>query len=494
MRGVLEVRCASLAAVALTLGALAGCAGFGDARPTRHLAAVSGTAHSLPAMHGQWPAQDWADQFGDPQLGALTREAVAGSPTLQAALARLASARALADGARSGLYPEIGIQGGFTRERISETDTLRGTPLAGRWVDQAQLSGALSYDLDFWGRHRAELQAALSGVSEAEAEAESAKLVLTTGVARVYTRLATLYALRDVTTQTIDQRRELATLGRERLVAGLDTQVGTTLQDADLAGAEADLTRLDDDIAVARHQIAALLGKGPDRGLAIARPVLLSMSASQPVARLPDDAHIGLLSRRPDLVAARWRVEAASKDIEVARTAFLPDVTLNAMAGLTTITPADFLLGASRAFAFGPSLHLPVFEGGRLRADLHGRYAAYDAAVADYNQTLIQALRDTADTVDGLQSTATEIAQRQQALQLADHAYQLAARRWQAGLVNQLAVLAAQSELLARRRDVAQLQGQRLDLQFRLIWTLGGGYEGHPPVASLNEPASANTP
>ncbi|WP_235844722.1 efflux transporter outer membrane subunit [Cupriavidus agavae] len=477
-----------------TTAALAGCAAFGDARTTQRLAPVSDAARSLPAQHGQWPAQDWADQFGDPQLGALTREALAGSPTLQAALARLASARALAEGARSGLYPHAGIEGGFHRERISETDTLRGTPLAGRWVDQAQLSGTLSYDLDFWGRHRAALQAALSGVSEADAEAQSAKLVLTTGVARVYARLATLFALRDVTAQTIDQRRELARVGRQRLAAGLDTQVGLTLQDADLAGAEADLTRIDDEIAVVRHQLAALLGKGPDRGLAIARPVLLSGAARKPVAGLPDDARIGLLSRRPDLVAARWRVEAASKDIEVARTAFLPDISLNAMAGLTTITPSDFLLGASRAFSFGPSLHLPVFEGGRLRADLHGRYAAYDAAVADYNQTLTQALRDTADTVDGLQATGTEITQRQHALQLADHAYALAARRWQAGLVNQLAVLAAQSEVLAQRQQVAQLQGQRLDLQFRLIWTLGGGYAGHPPVAGTAAPASTQMP
>ena len=470
-----------VAAAVLTTLALTGCAAFDHSHPAQTLAPVTETAQSLPAQHGQWPAQDWIDRFGDPQLAALAREAVAGSPTLQAAQARVEAARAAAEGARSGLYPDVDIRGGVSRQRISETDLLGATPLSGRWINQVQLSSGLTYDLDFWGKHRSALQAALSGVREAEAESQAARLLLTTGVARVYARLATLYALRDITTQTIAQRRELSALGKARLVAGLDTQVGITLQDADLASAEADLTHIDDGIELTRHQLAALLGKGPDRGLAITRPVLLTRSAGQPVPALPDDARIGLLSRRPELVAARWRVEAASKDIEVARAEFLPDVTLSAMAGLTTITPSDFLLGASRAFAFGPSLRLPVFEGGRLRANLHGRFAEYDAAVADYNQTLTNALRETADAVGSLQAVATETTQRQRALALAEHAYALAAGRWQAGLVNQLAVLTAQDSVLAQQRQVAQLQGQQLDLDFQLVWTLGGGYVGQLP-------------
>lgn len=478
-----------VAAAVLTTLALAGCAAFDHSHTTQTPARVTGTARSLPAQHGQWPAQDWIDRFGDPQLGALAREAVAGSPTLQAAQARVEAARAVADGARSGLYPDVEIRGGVSRQRISETDLLGATALSGRWINQVQLSSGLSYDLDFWGKHRNALQAATSGVREAEAERQAAQLLLTTGVARVYARLATLYALRDITTQTIAQRRALSALGKARLVAGLDTQVGTTLQDADLASAEADLTHIDDTLALTRHQIAALLGKGPDRGLAITRPVLLRRSDGMPMAGLPDDARIGLLSRRPDLVAARWRVEAAAKDIDVARAEFLPDVTLSAMAGLTTITPSDFLLGASRAFAFGPSLRLPVFEGGRLRANLHGRYADYDAAVADYNQTLANALRDTADVVSGLQAVAAETAQRQQAQALAEHAYALASGRWQAGLANQLAVLTAQDSVLVQQRQVAQLKGQQLDLQFQLVWTLGGGYVGQLPDHAAGQAA-----
>ncbi|PWK35643.1 efflux transporter outer membrane subunit [Cupriavidus plantarum] len=481
----LAPRWTAWAAIAFIVLALGGCADFGAGRTTQTLAPVSGTARSLPAEHGAWPDASWVDRFGDPQLRTLVDEAVADSPTLQAAMARVEAARALAQGARSGLYPHVDVQGGIARERISETDVLRGTSLAGKWFDQVHLSAGLTYDLDFWGKHRSALQSALSTVREADAEQQSARLLLSTSVARVYARLATLYAVRDVTATTIAQRRDLAGLERARHVAGLDTQVGITLQSASVASIEAELTQLDDAIDVTRHQIAALMGKGPDRGLAIARPTLLVAPQGAPhdgpqagpFDRLPDDARIGLLSRRPDLVAARWRVEAASKDIETAKAEFLPDISVSAMGGLTTITPSDFLLGASRAFSFGPSVTLPVFEGGKLRADLHGRYAQYDAAVADYNQTLVDALRETADTVGSLHAVATARTQQAQALELSRQAWALATDRWHVGLADQLTVLDAQTAVLAAQRQAAQLRGQQVDLMMALVWNLGGGYE-----------------
>lgn len=463
----------------LVTALLTGCASTGNAGPRTSLMPVAQASASLPQEHGDWPDDQWAARFGDPQLQALTAEAVAHSPSLQAAMARVEAARALADQVRSGLYPQLGVEGGFTRERVSQTDTLRGTPLAGRWFDQARLSGVLSYDVDFWGKHREALRSALSEVRVAEAEQQAARLLLTTSVARVYVNLATQYALRDVLSETMQQRQALAHLTQARLGAGLDTEVTSALQHAGVASLDAQLTQTDDDIALTRHQLAALLGKGPDRGLAIGRPQLLAARTTS--QRLPDDARLGLLSRRPDLVAAKWRVEAASRGINVARAAFLPDITLNAMAGLTTITPSDFLLGASRAFSFGPALTLPVFEGGRLRANLAGQYAAYDAAVADYNQTLTDALRETADAVGSLHSVQTEIDQQGRALGLAEHAWQLARARWQAGLADQIAALDAEAVVLDQRQQAVQLRSKNADLQIALIWSLGGGYLGELP-------------
>lgn len=400
---------------------------------------------------------------------------------MQAAQARVEAASAVVEQARSGLFPELEIQGGLNRTRVSQTDTLRGTPLAGRWYDQIRMSGVLSYDIDFWGKHRDALRAALSEVRVADAEQQAAKLLLTTSVARVYARLATEYALHDVLSETLKQRQALAQLAQVRLDAGLDTEVTTALQHAGVASVAAQLTEVADSIDISRRQLAALMGKGPDRGMSIRRPELLSGPGQASANRLPDDARIGLLARRPDLVAARWRVEAASRNIDVARAEFLPDISLNAMAGMTTITPSDFLLGASRAFSFGPALTLPVFEGGRLRANLKGRYAAYDAAVADYNQTLADALKETADSVGSLNSVRTEIDQQAIALELAEHAWRLAQSRWQAGLVDQIVALTAEASVLDQRQTSVRLQGRDVDLQISLVWSLGGGFTGDLP-------------
>ncbi|HBO78038.1 MAG TPA: RND transporter, partial [Cupriavidus sp.] len=325
---------------------------------------------------------------------------------------------------------------------------------------------------DFWGKNRDALEAALSDDRSMEAESQAARLMLTTSIARSYNRLAALFAQRDVAERAIAQRRDLTDLSRQRLAAGLDTQVETTQARATVASAQTELQAIDEEIALARNQIAALLGKGPDRGLQITRPTLLA----NPTPQLPDDLTIGLIGRRPDLVAARWRVEATSKDISVAKKEFLPDVTLTAFAGLASLDPANLLMSVSRTFGFGPTLRLPIFEGGRLRANLKGKYAQYDIAVASYNQTLVDALREAADTVISIRSVDQQIKTQREALELAEHAYSLATTRYKAGLGTQLTVLNAESTVLQQRRQATDLQARRLDLQMGLIKALGGGY------------------
>lgn len=470
----------ALAAVAVS--ALAGCAAFGDAHGTQALRdpATLASATTLPSQSGQWPAMDWIDQFNDPQLRALVDEGVADSPNLQVAFARVEASRALADASRSALYPHVDFEGSLVRQRYSEKDLFGGTPLAGSWQNQSRLQAGLSYDFDFWGRNRAALEAALSEDRAAEAESQASRLMLATAIARNYARLAALYAQRDVAQRAIDQRSDLTTLSRQRLAAGLDTQVETTQARGTVAASRTELQRVDEDIALARNQLAALLGKGPDRGLAITRPTLLA----QATPTLPDDVAIGLIGRRPDLVAARWRVESMSKDIDVARAEFLPNISLTAFAGLAALDPSNLLMGASRTFGFGPSLRLPVFEGGKLRANLKGRYAQYDVAVATYNQTLVDALRETADVMTSIRSVDMQIDSQRDALDLAEHAYQLATTRYRAGLGTQLTVLNAESNVLQQRRLSTDLQARRLDLQMGLMKALGGGYRDPEPAPS----------
>lgn len=175
-------------------------------------------------------------------------------------------------------------------------------------------------------------------------------------------------------------------------------------------------------------------------------------------------------------MAARWRVEATAKDINVAKAQFLPDISLTAFLGLASIAPENLLLGNARQLGIGPALRLPIFEGGKLRANLRGKYAGYDAAVASYNQTLTEALHDTADQITSLHSIDTQIDIQRTALAEAERAYSLARTRYGAGLGTQLTVLNAESTVLQQRRLAALLQARRLDAQMALIKALGGGY------------------
>ncbi len=479
-------RAGSLALTVLAAAVLAGCAALGNSHSTQTVADAGTLASSqtFTNEHGQWPTQDWVDQFHDPQLRALVDEAIQGNPSLQVAFARLAASRAMADATRAALYPGVNFEGSIVRQRFSETDLFEGTPLAGSWQNQSRLQLGFAWDLDFWGKNRDALEAALSDDRAIEAESQASRLLLTTSVARGYNRLAALYAQRDVAERAIAQRRDLTDLSRQRLAAGLDTQVETTQARGTVAAAQTDLQRVDEEIALARNQIAALLGKGPDRGLQIAKPTLLANATPT----LPDDLTIGLIARRPDLVAARWRVEAASKDISVAKKEFLPDVTLNAFAGFASLDPSNLLMGMSRTFGFGPTLKLPIFEGGRLRANLKGKYAQYDIAAASYNQTLVDALRETADIVISIRSVDQQIQTQREALDLAEHAYSLATTRYKAGLGTQLTVLNAESNVLQQRRLATDLQARRLDLQMGLMKTLGGGYQ--EPDAATHGAAS----
>lgn len=468
-------RTGSLALTVLAAAVLAGCAALGDSHSTQSMMPAESVAspQTFANEHGQWPSQDWVDQFRDPQLRALVDEAVKDNPNLQVAFARLEASRAMADATRAALYPSVDFEGSLVRQRFSATDLFEGTPLAGSWQNQSRLQFGLSWDLDFWGKNRDALEAALSDDRAMAAESQAARLMLTTSIARSYNRLAALYAQRDVAERAIAQRRDLTDLSRQRLAAGLDTQVETTQARGTVAAAQTDLQRVDEEIALARNQIAALLGKGPDRGLQLSKPTLLANATPQ----LPDDLTIGLIARRPDIVAARWRVEAASKDISVAKKEFLPDVTLTAFAGLASLDPANLLMSVSRTFGVGSTLKLPIFEGGRLRANLKGKYAQYDIAAASYNQTLVDALRETADTVTSIRSVDQQIKTQREALELAEHAYSLSTTRYKAGLGTQLTVLNAESNVLQQRRLATDLQARRLDLQMGLMKALGGGYQ-----------------
>ncbi|HOI65656.1 MAG TPA: efflux transporter outer membrane subunit, partial [Thiomonas arsenitoxydans] len=225
-------------------------------------------------------------------------------------------------------------------------------------------------------------------------------------------------------------------------------------------------------ITQARNLLAALTGQGPQ-----ATATLAPQLAALPTLNLPDTLPASLIGRRADIVAARWQVEAALHGVKAARAAFYPDINLTAFAGFSALGFSQWLTGGSQTLGVGPALTLPIFEGGALRAQLRGKSAQADAAIAQYNGTLVDAVHEVADAIAARQSIGQQIAQQQQALDAAQDALRLVDQRYKAGLSNYLTVLTVQSSVLKLQQAGVDLKAQALADDVALIRALGGGYD-----------------
>ncbi|SAK74774.1 RND efflux system outer membrane lipoprotein [Caballeronia arationis] len=468
--------CASRGALAVAVAALAlaGCANYSGISSDKQLTAPESleSTQSLPAQGGQWPSFDWATQFGDPQLPQLIDEALAGSPSIAQAQARIGKASSYIESSRSSLYPKVTGQYSWTRELYS-ANALFPPPYGGTWYSENNALVSATWELDLWGKNRARLNMAVSQEKSAEADMQQARVTLAASVARTYNQLALLYALRDVAQREIANRDNVGRITNGRVTAGLDTNVERRTAEGNIATSQSNLTELDGQITTVRYQLGALLGKGPDRGLQIAKPVV----NPQIVISLPDNVPADLVSRRPDIVAARWQVEAATQNVKEAKAEFFPDINLAAAFGFDAFGWSKFLTASSRQIQAGPAIHLPIFDAGYLRSQLKGRYADFDLDIANYNQTLINALNDVATQVAAIRSLDRQMGDAERALDAATHAYDLAVIRYKAGLSPQLQVLSADENRLANEQTVTNLKMRRRDLQIGLIKALGGGFD-----------------
>ena len=430
------------------------------------------------ATAGEWPGGKWWAVFGDAQLDRLIDEALAGSPALRIAQARIAQARALVDAALASASP--GVTGGFdlTRQRFSLSGTVP-PPVAGTTRTTDRLAVDFSYEIDYAGRYDAAIAAARASVSAADADAYAARLSLSSAVARAYFQFQSLFALRAISGRELAQAAKRIELTRQRFAAGLDTEAAVTRAEAAPPELRAGIEQLEAAIALARNQLAALTGQGPDRGLGIG-PASAPAVANATSHALPDNLPLDLLGRRPDLAAARWRAEAATREIEVARLRFLPNVNLVAFAGAASLGLDRLLAAGSMIAGTGPAIRLPLFSAGNLQAALSGREADYDLAVARYNEVLIDAVREVADQVQARRALEAERRERASVLEATDRTRRLAEDRYRAGIANYLEVLDAEAPLYSLQRADADLRARALQAEVSLYRALGGGYKEGP--------------
>jgi NodT family efflux transporter outer membrane factor (OMF) lipoprotein len=463
----------TLLSSALLAAGLSACVSSGDIRSTAHIRSPAelSSAIALPAQGGQWPAIDWPTSIGGPALQSLVDEALAANPTLQISAARIAAAQALADATRAAAGPTVGGSFISTYQRYTENGIIP-PPLAGALRSDNQLALSVSYDLDFWGRHAAELRAVLAQGKAVEAEQYSARLMLASAVAHSWMQMHRQVQQLDLIARQQTVRLKLNDLTVRRIAAGLDNQSDNQIAQVQLQNLRTEQAQWQEALALSRNQLAALLGQGPDRGLSIALPDVAPL-AELP---LPDALPLALLGRRADIVAARWYVEALQGDIDTARTDFYPNINLSAFAGLSSLGLSNLISSGSAIAGVGPAIRLPIFEGGSLRARLKGKVATYDRAVATYNQTLTDALHDVADQVQSLRGAEQQQEHQRLAVQAASNVLRLSEQRQRVGTVNQLQVLASEAVLLQQRRTELDASLRMSDLRISLIKALGGGF------------------
>jgi NodT family efflux transporter outer membrane factor (OMF) lipoprotein len=414
-------------------------------------------------------SDNWWTAFGDPQLDALVAAALKDNPTLAVALARVREAQSQLSATRAATYPQVTLDGNEMRERFSKNYIIP-PPYGGttQWIGTVQAN--ISWSLDLFGKEQAQVDRAAATAHAADLSATAARLMLAGSVTEAYIALSRAYVLIDVAEDTVRQRESVLALTNGRVHAGLDTIASQKQAEALLAMAREDLIQARANRELAVHQIAALIGRGAD-AYDIARPKPAAEALSLPTT-LPAD----LLARRADIAAAKARIDAAFQGREVARKAFYPDINLLGLAGWAAIGLGPMFSASALQYGGGAAIHLPIFDAGKLRADYAGATAGLDEAVANYNETVVAAVRQAADAVTQLRAVEGQAEQQRAALAAAEASFDLAQRRYRSGLNPQQNVLDAQSILIQARRQYAALSSDEASARVALVMAVGGGF------------------
>lgn len=430
--------------------------------------ALGKTISEAPVM--AWPTEHWWHVYGDAQLNRLIEKSLHDHPDLKKATARIALATAMAEQSHAATLPNIGGKVSSSRERFTELSFIP-KPWAGRfnWNNQATVD--MSYNLDLWKQQKSAWLAALDEARVADAEMQQVKIELTAAIVKNEIQLAAEYQWRDLAQDELDDLRHEIAIAQKALAAGLNTQLALSRLEARLPAAQNKLVLIDLHLTLLKNQMAALSGEGPGAGESITRPAL-HLSAS---AGLPDRLPANLVGRRPDMVAARWRVEAAQKHIQSAKAAFYPNINLLGYVGFQGLAFASLFSSAGLVGNLGPAMTLPLFDGGRRRANLSAETALYDMAVEDYNATLLKALERISSQLSVMQTVEAEMTNTRQALDKSEQAHLLALKNYRAGLSNRVESLQTNLLVLQQKNVLVEQEAARLEAYAALMLALGGG-------------------
>jgi outer membrane protein, multidrug efflux system len=472
--------------VASLVGALSGCALMHhDSTPYTPISPDEiRLADDIHLARDGWPSARWWTGYGDAQLDALIDRALANAPTMVIARTRVAQAKSDVELVKSGSNLQVVALGLIDREHVSSNGFLgpyaEVNPtfgFSGPWYTEGLVGLGASLNVDLWGKQRAQVAASLGVQNARLAEASAVELEISTDVAQLYYGIQTTYQLIDLLEQSQQVAAFAVDAHESRAARGLEPRTLAETARAQQLATARQIVGAQGQIKQFRESLRALIGADADNLPAI-EPVPLPASR----AALPSTLSYELLARRPDLQAMRWYVEASFDRIDAAKAAFYPDFDIKAFFGVNALHLGDLFTRASQQINFIPGLYLPIFDGGRLNANLSGARTASNTLIEQYDQAVLNAVSDVAKTGSRLQDLDAEAQLQTQKVQAVSFALDSAEAHYRRGLASQLAAQEAREPVIAEQVALLDIDGQRLSQEIALVKALGGGYRADSPV------------
>ncbi|EGF0805729.1 multidrug resistance outer membrane protein MdtQ [Salmonella enterica] len=458
---------------------LAGCAPMHDTRQS--LTQQTPSSHvdsSLPAaLKNGWPDSQWWKAYHDTQLDALIDNAIQHSPDMQVAEQRIQLAEAQAKAVEAQDGPQLDFSADIERQRMSAeglmgpfaiTDPAAGT--TGPWYTNGTFGLTAGWDLDLWGKNRAEVTARIGAVKACEAEQEQTRQLLASGVARLYWEWQTQAALKNVLMQIEQEQQNVVTVNRELYQHGITSSVEGVETDIDASKTQQQLNDVNGKMKVIEARLSALTNTQS------AALKLRQVSLPAVESQLPSQLGYSLLARRADLQAAHWYIESSLSSIDAAKAAFYPDINLMAFLQQDALHLSDLFRHSAQQYGITGGLTLPIFDSGRLNANLDIAKAQSNLSIANYNKAVVDAVNDVARAASQVETLAQKNQHQKQIEHDAQRVVGLAQARFNAGIIAGSRVSEAKIPALREQCNGLLLQGQWLDASIQLTSALGGGY------------------
>ena len=416
------------------------------------------------------PRDSWWALYGNAELDDLEKGLIAGNPTLAAALANYAQARALSDQARAGLFPTLGLSASTERNRESINAPLRG-PSTPTYYNANTVGGSVSYELDLWGQIRNEVAAGEANAAASAADLENARLSLIAQLVQDYIQLRSLDRDSAILDETVSAYARALKLTEQRHDAGIAPGLDVAQAQTQLDAARSQTAQTLAQRALMEHAIAALLGQSAST-FSI-KPQIVAISLPQ----IPTGVPTTLLERRPDIAGAQRRMIAANANIGVARAAYFPSLTLGGQGGFQSTGISNWLSAPSSFWAVGPSALLSVFDGGLRRAQVAQARAEFDASAASYRGTVVSAFQQVEDSLATLNHYHDASVDEKAAVDAAQRTLDFSMALYKQGATDYLTVVTSQTALLQTQLEALTLDTLQLTASVDLIRALGGGWE-----------------